>query len=197
MFIILFTSVMFTASRGTMLSFLIGAVLVILNFVKLKKISFKKILTFTFFVWAAILLFDFYSNFFEHAVERYLNVQDNNLDNGRFFIWEQALDKWKENPIFGYGLGAGYRFFSIANHNTYIEILFNTGLIGAFMFGSFILHILRKTHAYSKPFFYVIVALLVQISFLDALNNRVVWVFFSWVAMLPKQSSVSKYLKNI
>lgn len=76
----------------------------------------------------------------------------------RLIIWSVALDVWFDNPLFGVGLGnfrdefftrgvtlnveLGYQ--SLHAHNTYVEILVDTGLIGLLSYLSFIVVVLRQ-----------------------------------------------------
>lgn len=83
----------------------------------------------------------------------------------RLIIWGVALDVFKENPLFGVGLG-NFRdeFFSrevwlnvelgypsLHAHNTYLEILAGTGLFGLLAYLAFLLmmarHLLRRWRA--------------------------------------------------
>lgn len=178
-----------TASRGSLLSLLIGCGLVLLTYLRRSGFSFMKLVILLLALGAIVLLYFYFSSRMEGAMAR-LTTMDDDIDNGRFFLWERALNQWKENPIFGYGVGAGYRMFSSANHNSYVELLFNTGLIGAFVFLNFLRRCILHSHRYYAPFAYMLIAVLVQISFLDALDNRCLWCFLCWYAMLPRNQSL-------
>ena len=74
----------------------------------------------------------------------------------RLTIWRTAFDVWRDNPIFGVGLGnfrdhamqrqidllvpLGYESFHA--HNTYIELLVDTGLVGLLTYLGFLVAIL-------------------------------------------------------
>lgn len=78
-------------------------------------------------------------------------TQDSSLVN-RFFEWRVVLERVTHSPIFGLGLGAEYRHFSLIFnathvkhyvHNTYIGVLYRHGLLGLALFlvffaGSFV-----------------------------------------------------------
>jgi len=49
---------------------------------------------------------------------------------GRFDLWRQAIDMWFDSPIFGNGMSAFYDRYHGAAHNTYLQVLAETGLLG-------------------------------------------------------------------
>jgi O-antigen ligase len=53
------------------------------------------------------------------------------VDNGRFILWEEALNKFIANPLFGSGLFARVRgsYFGFY-HNTFMHTLATLGIIG-------------------------------------------------------------------
>lgn len=54
--------------------------------------------------------------------------------SGRTSIWEKAFSLIAENPFLGRGIGASETVMSDSFHNAYLEIWFNTGLPGLFLF---------------------------------------------------------------
>jgi len=45
--------------------------------------------------------------------------------------WQrQGLSEWTENPVFGYGVEAFRSKFEITSHSTFVDVLYNSGLIG-------------------------------------------------------------------
>lgn len=64
-------------------------------------------------------------------------------DNGRYIIWRMLLDAVFERPLFGYGFGSFSLEFHthhqgiggepwLQAHNEYLELLFDTGIVGLF-----------------------------------------------------------------
>jgi len=91
---------------------------------------------------------------------------------GRMRLWEVYIDAWQQRPWLGYGFGIGERagqffqyIYTLSAHNGYISVLVNTGLIGAFFFGMFILSwvssLLRQMSLNNKHAFPVIAAFIV------------------------------------
>jgi O-antigen ligase len=54
--------------------------------------------------------------------------------SNRDLIWHAALSEISTNPILGEGIGASERVISSSFHNAYLEIWYNTGFIGLFLF---------------------------------------------------------------
>jgi O-antigen ligase len=54
---------------------------------------------------------------------------DSGLSN-REWIWQNAFSQIMENPLLGYGVGASEIMIRSSFHNAYLEIWFNTGLLG-------------------------------------------------------------------
>lgn len=54
--------------------------------------------------------------------------------SGREKIWEQSFSEIVETPLLGRGTGASENVLSDSFHNTYLEVWFNTGLLGLLFF---------------------------------------------------------------
>lgn len=69
---------------------------------------------------------------------------------GRFDIWQQFIDGWKQSPWLGYGYIVGERNLSLMGgmeyifsaHNGFLSVLINTGIIGCVIFGIFVIRTL-------------------------------------------------------
>ena len=77
-----------------------------------------------------IVFFGKYTNFYRVITTRF---------SGRLPLCKELLSKWRHKWVTGYGLGAIPRFYAkgpdpstwwISSHNVYIDILFETGVIG-------------------------------------------------------------------
>lgn len=62
-----------------------------------------------------------------------LNEQGNKL-NGRDILWKESIEVFKENPIVGIGIGNIQIIIGDYSHNTYIQLLAETGIIGFTMY---------------------------------------------------------------
>jgi|MudIll2142460700_1097286.scaffolds.fasta_scaffold04058_3 hypothetical protein len=54
--------------------------------------------------------------------------------SGREWIWREALSEIHDNPLLGRGIGAAETVIQGSFHNAYLEIWFNTGLVGLLLF---------------------------------------------------------------
>jgi O-antigen ligase len=73
--------------------------------------------------------------------------------SGRLYWWNQALPVWRESPLLGNGLLTGTRFEVLEEigfgetstiHNTWLEALVGTGLVGTFFLAATVLIVLRR-----------------------------------------------------
>lgn len=176
-----------TSSRGNSLSFLFSNGLVLIEYFKPQKVTFKKVLLFLTFVLGAIIAFRYATTFFSDNLTRMLSYE-RGADNGRFELWKQSIYIWEEHPLFGVGLGGVTALGELCSHNTYLQVLAETGFIGFMFFSFFLFILLRKVLRYERIISIVYISLLFQIFFLNALDNRCFWSILCWLAMIPNYS---------
>ncbi len=89
-------------------------------------------------------------------------------DNGRIQEWIKIIKLILKRPYTGYGMGAFQDIYTkispewLQAHNDYIEILFNTGIIGFLILGMFIFNVIRGHHrSINKYYIGSLIALLV------------------------------------
>lgn len=66
--------------------------------------------------------------------------------SGRFSLWKLGLNMWMESPMWGKGLAAFYHQYNDAVHNTFIQVLAETGLIGFGLFNMVIIASLKACY---------------------------------------------------
>ena len=155
MFVIL-AGIISTGSRGGLISFLVGAVYLILAQAKMSAQVRNTIIIVAglvlIFYWLIIDL-NILQN--ETIVSRYRDAEISSID-GRIEIWEQYLDLLVHRPM-GFLCGYGYGCDTVAHaaymgrnwlrvsHNDLISILCQAGIPGVLLTCSFIRHIWRRS----------------------------------------------------
>ena len=199
-FVIISIATVYTSSRSNLFCFAIVDLLVILNFLHKKNVKrWIKLLWTALTIIAVIYGIRFISFEFAGQWERMITFGVRN-DNGRLLLWKQSLNVFLQSPFFGNGLGYVVATFGKATHNTYIQVLCETGVIGFLLFISFIIMILKKLRRTDAIYTIFFVSQLLQISFLDALDNRCFWITICWMTMLPvlnnKENTENVYIKE-
>jgi len=69
----------------------------------------------------------------EFLLERYSLSSDS---SGRTLIWKRALNEIDRYPLLGRGIGASENVIENSFHNAYLEVWFNSGLFGLFLFAT-------------------------------------------------------------
>lgn len=193
-YLIIAIAVIYTASRGNFLAMLIGGILILYFYFRDRDIRLaNRVILIVLVLVAAFMLVNMLSENFSEQWLRMTSTFDEGSDNGRFELWEQSLNLWKGSPVFGVGLRGMYTAFGMASHNTTIQVLTETGIIGAVLFIAFIVNLLKKSFRYDKAMLSVLIAMLVHVFFLDALDNRAVWVILCWIVMLPQEQEYDLY----
>lgn len=136
-----------TGSRGAFLavsSTLILEVIFLFFSDSNKKISRKILITTFLMLLLAAIAFLLLHILPEFIVNRFLkNSYVDSSNKTRLAIWKFALKGFSQKPMFGYGVG-NYNYFlsntipglakSVVAHNTYLDILLDSGLIGFSLF---------------------------------------------------------------
>lgn len=146
LFLAAFT-LLLTTKRGHLI-FGILSIFIVCFYIYRKKIISYVVKLLNYFIVLCILLFVTY-NFYPDFIGLFDRFQDAS-DSGRFNLWEKAFMFWTEKPLFGIGWGCfqekylKYDFVSYNVHNTYIQILCETGIIGFMVYIFFLLNNMAK-----------------------------------------------------
>ncbi len=179
LFIFLFATLFMVGKRGISL-FLIFSIL-ITEFIKGKNMQSKLfkvtgiIITGLFMFFIAYLIVPQVNNIVTRTIT--LNNTDD-VSNGRFYLYGIALNMFKREPILGNGWNSflkeveGTTFQAV--HNDYLQLLAETGIIGALIFLSFnyfnlkisLKAIKNKIYIDSKYKFVIMFSILYQLFFL-------------------------------
>jgi O-antigen ligase len=212
--LLLIFSMMLTISTGGMISIIMIliplAIIRILNLLKQFTIPKKYIKIIFLAVTACIFLITFYT-----ANEFILNILSKRIDNlsegsGRFDIWKNGLSIWMQNPIMGIGI-YNFRYYNGLYfndyqymHNTHLEVLVESGLIGFALYTIFlisvsivILFIISKDRKYT----YLLtsyLALLIMMLSLSQIINEILFLFFAYVSFIfVKERGINYETRNI
>lgn len=188
-YLLILYTIIATASRGTLLSFLFGNVAYLVLFINNRRIKIHvRIFLIILILSAAVFAYRYFSTNYLYAWNRITNFGAGS-DNGRLEIWKWAIDAWKTSPVFGIGIQGMYGYNGFAIHNTYIQMLCESGIFGCILVFPCIIELIRHSWRIGNMYFCIVLGILVQIMFLDANDNRCLWVIFTWIAMVPPLKS--------
>lgn len=189
LYFIIAVAIIATASRGNLVSWILGSTLLFVYYIFRSNFPiWKKLLTFMIIGLFIYILSSIIAAQFSSAWIRMTNFGED-ADNGRFELWNRAFQMWENKPILGVGLQGMMQENGSATHNTFIQLIAETGILGSLLFVLFVFFILMKVWKIEWMYVCVLFEMLLQIAFLDALDNRCVWVVFCWFIMLPQNNS--------
>lgn len=108
---------------------------------------------------------------------RTVEIDSNVTSDSRVEVWKTALPFIKNHLFFGNGLLSEESLLPIPTHNTVMQLMLDTGLIGTILyFVGVIVPIARKI-----PVWIVLTLLLVPMLFLDLANFRLIFVILGFI----------------
>ncbi|OOR05101.1 polysaccharide polymerase [Bacillus cereus] len=198
-FILCVTTSLLTFSRGGILAI----VLVILVYICMSSFA-KKVKIIMGLVLFGVVIFSFsLSNVVMGGeLDDILNkrISDFSHDNGsgRFTLWEAAFKYFLSNPYIGIGAFNFSNYYEyqfnakLYVHNTFLEILSESGIIGFLLYGAFLCILMVKLTKYNlfreKPYLLLtMIAFLFQMMSLSLIINEA---FFLFLAVVVKYISI-------
>jgi O-antigen ligase len=163
-----------TGSRGPLVGFLLAGFYIILRKgnVNILKIAFYVAIS-------AILLYVIYSLLPIAISERIINTNVSGVVTTyiRFGAFWEAIRGFLSSAFFGIGFGSykfggGFIQLLIYPHNVYLEVLSETGLIGAIIFVGFNLYILVQYQLLSKKIDYNLSTIIVALFIASFINSN-------------------------
>lgn len=129
-------SIVGTFSRSGMLA--VSVIIILMCLLRKKEIYFFAIIS------AGVLAA--YSVVVPEILVRIFSIKGEVLGggSGRYQLWQHAMSAWLDSPVFGLGLAGFYETIGEAAHNTYLQVLSETGLVGFLSFISVVLFPIRK-----------------------------------------------------
>ncbi|SCJ28729.1 Lipid A core-O-antigen ligase and related enzymes [uncultured Clostridium sp.] len=151
---LLTTQVLFLSSRGPMLSLAIAMCIVIIINLNInnviKYLKYTPLIILLLFISYKLFQFIAASGSINYFLYKLTSFGKNGSDAGRIQFMTLSLERFKESPLFGVGIGLFQKDYSFASelarypHNIILEILCEFGLIGITTFTIFILKIISK-----------------------------------------------------
>lgn len=153
-----------TLSRGAIATFLITLLL----------FSLRSIKHFTFFIFYSSI-FLILAGFLYINLESFAQIFEKRLSGletgaGRFEMWENAYNLFLQSPILGHGI-FNFRFLnelyfndSHFAHNTYIEVIVETGIIGLTLFFLYLSSLLGMAYKNDALFFSVLALIVMALT---------------------------------
>ncbi|UOQ45416.1 O-antigen ligase family protein [Halobacillus salinarum] len=180
-----------TFSRGGMLVMLLLLFLYILLNNPLKKIRLISGLFLSVFLVAYIAIVKFNFNFIGIMMERIADTTDDG-GSGRLALWGRAWHYFENHMYVGVGAFnfSDYNLHDYGDtltvHNTFLDILSDSGLVGIFFFLLFIGCVLyqllqNRMHKHHPYLFLTFIGLILQMGFLSVVINDM---FFLYIAIL-------------
>jgi O-antigen ligase len=163
-----------------------------------KILKFVGIFLLTFVIVTAFLPTD--------LIDRVFNIDSYSSGSDRTIIWDVGINYIKENPILGHGIGsflhysANYFGTLKGMHNSYLMVLFETGILGFFFFiGSIILMSIKAIRQKNYFAFALLLAGLIPSIFLDALVKRFFWngLILCIIMISVSRNTTSKEIKEL
>lgn len=194
-FLICVLAIVQTSSRGSMLGLAISSGLIIFNYLKDNRESKKTYFQIALVLIAIVYMMEKLMTGFEDNFARIIDF-DEDFDNNRFFLWNHSIELFKNNILFGAGLGSMVLRYGLASHNTFLELLCETGIIGFIIFVLFFFKMYKKAKNHSSVMATVLFTMFVLTCFLNCLDNRCLWAMMGWTAMLPKNKCSTAFIKK-
>lgn len=191
------TTSLLTFSRGGILAI----VLVIFAYVCMSSFA-KKVKLIMGLVLFSVVVFSLSNVLMGGELDDILNnrISDFSRDNGsgRFTLWEAAFKYFLSNPYIGIGAFNFSNYYEyqfnekLYVHNTFLEILSESGIIGFLLYSAFLCILMVKLAKYNlfreKPYlFLTMIAFLFQMMSLSLIINEA---FFLFLAVVMKYISI-------
>lgn len=155
--VILLITSLTSGSRGALLGIIIATVT---GALLLSKKQLKK--TVVYLLAGSVCIF-ISINFFQkkttnnnfQSIDRAVSIvseEEQPIDEeSRFDIWSAVIKLWGKRPVFGYGLRGYKTRINLSSHNSYLEILASSGILGLFVYvlilGNLALQVVRNSVA--------------------------------------------------
>jgi len=167
-----------------------------------REFSFKKLgIYFSLFITTSFIIFTLglYETVFGRFEKLYLNIYDEH-SNPRIQIYSSALIGISESPFIGKGIGSFGMYFKGEDikfypHNLFLEILFETGLVGFCLFTFFLVNIKINLKSIANIEL-KLVLLFIFLTYMKSNSLDGSRISFLWVGIALSQYNYNKISKN-
>ena len=161
----------FTFTRAIYVSIIMGFLYLVFFYLLKFKVRLKKKSMFFFAVYASLIIGLIYFlqgaqleaitvllSVLAEGFSSIVNFLDGNVtgersggsDSIRIYHWKKTLELWSDRPLLGTGFAGIYQFSSMGSvHNQYIDVLFQTGIVGLFFY--LYLWFIAFRYSFNKP----------------------------------------------
>lgn len=178
-----------TASSTGILAIVLGFLISLYFFIGdlFPRRKFAALLVLTLIIVLALLIFGrfFYRRFMDWVAE------DRN-GMGRIGIFASFGESFIRSPVFGLGPGVHGRGGAIEFHNTYLEILAATGVIGGVVFLIYSINLFKETIVVDWKLFPILVSMYAYGLAGFAMRRLVYWGLIAFVSVIAEQIVAAK-----
>ncbi len=194
---LILSSILVTFSRGFILAFVMSTLLIIFVSSRARKLEGKYVKPLIIGIIVLIIIMIVPFPFIEKSpIEWWVARFGMWETSSRFTMWNTILASFSEHLLIGTGLrSAEYRLGGMCSHNSYLDLLFESGLIGLGLWLIFVIFIIVKgksiIDAELLPWFHSWVLVMFMFLFFSLLYNPFHWIIVSVIlAQITKQKNV-------
>ncbi|MCY8232281.1 O-antigen ligase family protein [Priestia endophytica] len=203
------STLLLTFSRGAILAVLLGLFMFFI-FAKVKT-KIKMVTSGLVLSYLLIQIANFFLsiNIWDILTSRFESSANDN-GSGRFTLWENGISLFKDHPVFGIGLfnfrpyNSSYFGSDRYMHNTFLEVLTESGLIGLtlyliiFLLLAIDLYKGRKKGPDIRYLFFTLCSMIVLLSSLSMIINEVFFLFIAliWRYLLERDRVLHKSVSS-
>ena len=208
----LLLTLLLTGKRGHLVANLIAMLFVSSIYGKIEGKGFlKRFFKIALFLSQVLLLLIYLFPEAAAPFVRFIERQGGDQTSGRIFLYINAIELFKQKPIWGWGCGVFSNLYGTGTHNIYLQLLAENGLIGFLLFFSILvfnfantLKAIKKSMLNNENQYgiYLIFSLYIQMFYLiygftgNPLNDGFILIIYLIASSIPYTLKVKRYGSN-
>ena len=213
-FLLLLLALLLTGKRGHLLANLMTIIFVSAIYAKYRnKGFFRETVKIAFALALVIFVLALIFPGAAAPFMRFIARQGGDQTSGRLVLFSSAFDLFKQKPILGWGPGVFSNLFGMGNHNVYLQLLSENGLVGFTLFVSMLLFNLSttlrklkfniKNNCFLQNNTYLFFSLYVQVFYLiygmigNPLNDGFILIIYLIAASIPYTMKTKEKVWNL